>query len=115
MSAQDRCTCGETACESELCDCDARPCPVDHAAEEQRSAAEAIHERIHGPGHCEPPCGLCREVSGLLEDYAHELAEKQRKLAAPAAMLRSERMQGFAEGARAAADLIDPEVLNSGG
>lgn len=30
-----RCTCGETACESELCDCDSVPCPVDHAAEEQ--------------------------------------------------------------------------------
>lgn len=31
---EDRCTCGETACESELCDCDSVPCPVDHAAEE---------------------------------------------------------------------------------
>jgi hypothetical protein len=29
-----RCTCGETACESELCDCDSVPCPVDHAAED---------------------------------------------------------------------------------
>lgn len=29
----DRCICGETACESELCDCDQRVCPVDHAAE----------------------------------------------------------------------------------
>ncbi len=28
-----RCTCGETACESELCDCDSYPCPLDHAAE----------------------------------------------------------------------------------
>lgn len=28
-----RCTCGETACESERCDCDSAPCPVDHAAE----------------------------------------------------------------------------------
>lgn len=33
-SVPERCTCGDTACESELCDCDARPCPVDHAAEE---------------------------------------------------------------------------------
>ena len=55
------------------------------------------------------------EVRQAMNAWAHELAEKQRKLAAPAAMLRSERMQGFAEGARAAADLIDPGVLNSGG
>jgi hypothetical protein len=27
------CTCGRTACESDRCDCDAAPCPVDHAAE----------------------------------------------------------------------------------
>lgn len=26
------CTCGRTACESDLCDCDVTPCPVDHAA-----------------------------------------------------------------------------------
>jgi len=39
-----RCTCGETACESELCDCDKTPCPVDHAFEAQvlREAAEKI-------------------------------------------------------------------------
>jgi hypothetical protein len=53
------------------------------------------------------------EVVGLLEDYAHELAEKQRRYAAAPAMLRSERMQGFAEGVRAVADLIDPEVSNA--
>ncbi|MFH9977915.1 hypothetical protein ACH4ND_01380 [Streptomyces sp. NPDC017179] len=34
-----RCTCGETACESELCDCDSVPCPVDHAAEAQQGGA----------------------------------------------------------------------------
>ncbi|MGP3940479.1 hypothetical protein [Streptomyces sp. 6N106] len=33
---RDRCTCGETACESELCDCDSVPCPVDHAADYRR-------------------------------------------------------------------------------
>lgn len=78
------------------------------------SAAEAIHDRIHGPGHCEPPCGLCREVTGLLEDYAHELAEKQRDYAEeqwagdkPALIVRRVI-------AGRVADLIDPEVLNSG-
>lgn len=30
-----RCTCGETVCESELCDCDSAPCPADHAVEAQ--------------------------------------------------------------------------------
>jgi hypothetical protein len=34
-----RCRCGETACESELCDCDSVPCPVDHAAEAQQGGA----------------------------------------------------------------------------
>jgi hypothetical protein len=32
---KDRCACGETACESELCDCDSAPCPVDHARKAQ--------------------------------------------------------------------------------
>jgi len=40
----------------------------------------------------------------------HELAEVIRAHAATAAMMRSERMQGRADGLRAAADLIDPEV-----
>ncbi len=31
----ERCICGETACESELCDCDARRCPVDHEEEDR--------------------------------------------------------------------------------
>ncbi|MCT2594244.1 hypothetical protein LHJ74_30790 [Streptomyces sp. N2-109] len=43
-----RCTCGETACESELCDCDAYPCPVDHAADERRERyAAAIRENVY--------------------------------------------------------------------
>jgi len=43
-----RCTCGETACESELCDCDKTPCPVDHAfeAEVLREAAERIRREL---------------------------------------------------------------------
>lgn len=28
-----RCTCGETACESDLCDCDNHSCPINHAEE----------------------------------------------------------------------------------
>lgn len=80
------------------------------------SAAEAIHDRIHGPGHCEPPCGLCREVTGLLEDFAHELAEKIRE----DSWSRRDRWGRYEDEAREAgqcqgADLIDPEVLNSGG
>ncbi|MFF6904547.1 hypothetical protein ACFY9Q_01225 [Streptomyces sp. NPDC012389] len=31
-----RCICGQTACESENCDCNSRTCPVDHATEEAR-------------------------------------------------------------------------------
>ncbi len=37
QQAEPRCTCGGTACASELCDCDDIPCPVDHAAEEQQA------------------------------------------------------------------------------
>lgn len=69
------------------------------------SAADAIHDRIHGPGYCDPPCGLCREVSGLLDDYAHELAEEIRN---------SDELRDFTDDhmsdCNAAADLIDPEV-----
>ncbi|MFE5958937.1 hypothetical protein [Streptomyces rubiginosohelvolus] len=59
-----RCVCGETACESENCDCDSRTCPVDHAAEEsdeereQREDMEAT-ARAHAAGdheHCGPTC-----------------------------------------------------------
>lgn len=39
MSAGE-CTCGRTACESDLCDCDAAPCPVDHVADALASEGE---------------------------------------------------------------------------
>jgi hypothetical protein len=35
-----RCTCGDTACESELCDCDSAPCPVDHAREARQDPTQ---------------------------------------------------------------------------
>jgi hypothetical protein len=35
-----RCTCGDTACESELCDCGSLPCPVDHAREAQQDPTQ---------------------------------------------------------------------------
>lgn len=57
-------------------------------------ARDAIHARIHGPGYCDPPCGLCREVEGLIDDFAHELAAKVRNF------------DGF--GKEDAADSIDP-------
>ncbi|TXS35101.1 hypothetical protein [Streptomyces sp. t39] len=33
-AAEQACTCGRTACESDSCDCDCAPCPVDHASDE---------------------------------------------------------------------------------
>ena len=41
-----RCTCGETACESELCDCDAVPCPVNHRVEEAEAEARSVLDRV---------------------------------------------------------------------
>lgn len=38
----ERCTCGETACESALCDCDAIPCPVNHRAEDADAGRDAL-------------------------------------------------------------------------
>lgn len=77
-----------------------------------KDAAYAVHCRIHGEGVCVPPCGLCKEVEGLIEDlldeHAHELAEKQRKLADE----RGEYPSHYTEGVYDAADLIDPEVTS---
>lgn len=50
------CTCGEPACESTLCDCDAIPCPVNHRAEEaeaERDALKAIVRDLVDPDPCE--------------------------------------------------------------
>lgn len=47
------------------------------------------------------------EINYQLDKYAHELAEKIREAAPPARPVHAEAM-GWA------ADLIDPEVLNSG-
>lgn len=51
------CTCGETACESQSCDCDSAPCPVDHAGEAPEDANKAICGSCytdHSKGSCEP-------------------------------------------------------------
>ena len=42
ISLAERCTCGRTACESDLCDCDEIPCPVDHAAEQAEAETETL-------------------------------------------------------------------------
>ncbi|MFD5709518.1 hypothetical protein ACFWHW_03835 [Streptomyces pharetrae] len=42
-----RCTCGETACESDLCDCDSASCPVDHADEAQPATEAEAHPAEH--------------------------------------------------------------------
>jgi hypothetical protein len=74
------------------------------------NARDDLHDRMHGVGYCNPPCGLCVEVADLLDAYAHELAEKQRAKARQYAILRSEEMRLRAEGLREGADLIDPEA-----
>jgi len=55
------------------------------------------------------------EAHRMLDAYAHELAEKQRAQRAPAAVLA---VMGYAaiwrQAVDSSADLIDPEVLNSG-
>lgn len=74
------------------------------------SDGEAIHNRIHGEGHCDPPCGLCLEVQDLLDAYAHELAERQRaalwELYGDGPPYSAAEAYGMAR----ASDLIDPEV-----
>lgn len=87
-------------------------CPLDvfHRTYRVRggvTAAEAIHNRIHGEGYCSPPCGLCMEVIDLLEGYAHELAEKVRNS-------NPDRTPDWSDGVDWAADLIDPEVSTDG-
>jgi hypothetical protein len=71
------------------------------------SARDALHDRMHGVGYCDPPCGLCKEVSGLLDDFAHELAEQQRQWAREhGVMLEDERYVTAGD----VIDLIDPDV-----
>lgn len=74
-----RCTCGETACESELCDCDCAPCPVDHAREANEMACQDCLAGVHGPNtHREippqpdrrPPYLLAYSVQGHLYEVA---------------------------------------------
>ncbi|MFC8490707.1 hypothetical protein ACFUJU_07855 [Streptomyces sp. NPDC057235] len=48
------------------------------------------------------------QANGLIDAFAHELAEKQRAKASTFAMLRSEDMRMRAQGLRMGADLIDP-------
>jgi hypothetical protein len=86
-------------------------CPLDVFRRTYRvrggvTAAGAIHNRIHGEGYCSPPCGLCQEVSDLLEDHAHELAEKIRNAYSGEGPEEHHWIQNPFD----AADLIDPEV-----
>jgi hypothetical protein len=77
------------------------------------SARGALHDRIHGPEACDPPCGLSKEVSALLDEHrdevAHELAEKIREERDAADVPGSPFTPHMAHGAAWAADLIDPE------
>jgi hypothetical protein len=79
QAPEDRCTCGETACESELCDCDSVPCPVDHAREANEAACQDCLAGVHGPNaHREtppqpdrrPPYLLAYSVQGHLYEIA---------------------------------------------
>ncbi len=58
---EDRCTCGETACESELCDCDSAPCPVDHAREGEQPPPQPERR---------PPLLVAYAVQGHLYEVA---------------------------------------------
>lgn len=58
---------------------------------------------------------LMAVVEYYKRQHAHELAEKQRARADQSAMMRSERMQGIAQGLRLGAIMIDPEALSDGG
>lgn len=65
-----RCTCGETACESELCDCDSVPCPVDHAREANEAPEDALPPP-EGPEYTPCVCGHIEpehEVDGYCYD-----------------------------------------------
>lgn len=133
-SVSERCTCGDTECESELCDCDARPCPVDHAAEERRSARETLVTTLTNL--------LARTRNGrmdehrteaerLVDDVLHEAAEAQRALPVYAdgratwhrhvlygyageSFKAQEELDGLTESiVRVLADHIDPEVTHA--
>lgn len=85
--------------------------PPDSPPEAPVSARDDIHERIHGIGYCDPPCGLCKEVADLLDAYAHELAEKIRgdSWSRRDRWGRYER-EDYEAGQCHGADLIDPEA-----
>ena len=72
--AEEQCTCGRTACESDLCDCDEVPCPVDHAAEgpahELRAAATKLRADVEAARRFvpEPWTITCEQVIRAAND-----------------------------------------------
>lgn len=62
-----RCICGETACESENCDCDTRACPVDHAADEDPPVASPLARQYEASADAlkEYAVGDSVEVGGI--------------------------------------------------
>lgn len=93
-----RCRCGATACESELCDCDSAPCPVDHA----REAPQPAVDPAFAPGMpCEHGCraaadALAREAQqdgasanvGLPARLEAALTERYTELGNPFSEMR---------------------------
>lgn len=64
------------------------------------------------------PEGAAHAAKEVMRQHAHELAEKQRRHdeAEPIDYRETQAWRdGYSDGIQEAADLIDPEVLNSGG
>lgn len=75
------------------------------------SARDDLHDRMHGVGYCNPPCGLCVEVADLLDAYAHELAEKVMALRITVPDLKARQLfkDGYDAALMVAALTIDPD------
>jgi hypothetical protein len=65
-------------------------------------AEEAIHNRIHGEGYCEPPCGLCLEVADLIDAHKDDVIARMQAAMPGATQMKASYLNGWKAAMRAA-------------
>lgn len=90
-----RCTCGETACESELCDCDATPCPANHRGEHAEAELRRLCSCDLNSETTQGPDETC--VIHGSEQYRHNVVAVEQRRAEKAEAQRDALKAAIAE------------------